>query len=341
MRRVMREVDTGTLVDPAHITVGEYLKRWLSDAAKQRLAAKSYERASGIIRLHLVPTLGSQPLAKLSPLHLQTLYGQLQADGMAAAGVRKVHAVVHSALSQAVKWRLLSVNPADGVDLPRIERAPIHALSEAETVQLLATAEGSRLYAPVLVALTTGLRRGELLGLRWQDVDLEGGALSVVQSLEETGAGVGVKQPKTAGSRRRVTLPASTIAVLRAHRVAQDEERLRAGSRWHGSGLVFTTAGGQPWRPSAFSMAFKRLIASAGMPPMRFHDLRHTHASQLLRQGVHPKVVQERLGHANIGITMDLYSHVTAGLQDEAARLTDNLFKAAVSKRCPSGEGDV
>jgi integrase len=349
MNRLLRELDTGQWADPASLTVGEFLGRWLKDAVKPSVGRRTYERYEAIVRLHVTPTLGGLPLAKLRPLHLQRLYTQLQDDGMSAAGVGKVHARLHTALRQAVRWQMLPFNPADGVELPRVQRRAPQALTEAETARLLRDAQlpdahrQTRMFAPLVVAVATGMRRGELLGLRWRDVDLDDGALSVVQALEQDGHGVHVKTPKTARSRRRITLPHFAVQGLRAHRVAQDEERLRAGAKWKGGDFVFAAVGGGPWTPSNFSRAFRAVLARTGkdaegrdMPPLacRFHDLRHTHASQLLRQGTHAKIVSERLGHANVGITLDLYSHVLPGLQEEAAERWNATMTAAFAA-CP------
>ena len=362
MHRLLRELDTGQWADPSRLAFGEYLTRWLDDAAKPSVGRRTYERYEAILRLHVRPTLGSLPLAKLRPLHLQHLYAQLQLDGMSAAGVGKVHARLHTALRQAVRWQMLPFNPADGVELPRVERRAPQALTDAEAARLLRIAQlpdahgQTRMFAPLVVTLATGLRRGELLGLRWRDVDLDGGALSVVQALEQDAHGVHVKTPKTARSRRRITLPPFAAQVLRAHRSTQDEKRLKAGANWKSGDFVFASTDGGLWYPANFSRAYRAVLARSSkdaegrdVPPLtcRFHDLRHTHASQLLRAGVHPKVVSERLGHANVGITLDLYSHVLPGLQEEAAQLWDKAMTHAlavspnadspVPKRSPSG----
>jgi integrase len=345
--RLLRELDTGQWADPASLTVGEYLKRWLSDAAKPAVGRRTFERYGAIVRLHVVPTLGDVPLAKLRPLHLQRLYTHLADEGMSAAGVGKVHARLHTALRQAVRWQMLRYNPADGVELPRVRRRPPQALSEADTARLLRAAQApdghkvTRMWAPLVLAVLTGMRRGELLGLRWCDVDLENGALSVVQALEQDGHDVYVKVPKTERSRRRISLPPFAMATLRSHRATQDEERLRAGVKWRDGDYVFAAVGGGPWCPANFSRAYRLVLKrTAGkdddgnpIPPLecRFHDLRHTHASQLLRQGTHAKVVSERLGHANIGITLDLYSHVLPGLQEEAAERWNASMTAALA----------
>jgi len=330
LTRLLREMDTGAFVEPARMQVGDYLERWLTDYARQHVSAKSYERYQAIVRQHLTPAFAHVPLAKLSPLHVEKCYAAGLGAGLAGATVRKHHNVLHAALQQAIRWRLLAVNPADAVEPPKVQRREMRALTEGETAGLLRAAEGTPLFAPVFVAVTTGLRRGELLALRWTDVDLAAGAVSVQQAVEETGDGLHFKEPKTTRSRRRVPLPALTTRTLLRHRAEQAEARLRAGKGWHDSGLVFTALDGGPCWPSNFERAFRSLKTRAGLD-LRFHDLRHTHASQLLRQGVHPKVVSERLGHASVSITLDIYSHVLPGLQEEAVAKLDDLLAAALN----------
>jgi len=347
LARLVREIDTGQFADPQRLTVGEYLERWLHDAAKPNLGRRSYARYEGIVRLHLAPTIGGIALAKLRGLHLQGLYRRLQDGGMTAAGIHKVQACAHSAFGQAVRWQMLAFNPADAVTLPKVTRTPVRVLSEAETARLLRAAQvpdpqqRTRLFTPLVVVVATGLRRGELLGLRWCDIDLVGDALSVVQTVAQDGHGVYVGTPKTASSRRRVTLPPFAVAALRTHRASQDEQRLAAGESWRSGDFVFAAVGGGPWAPSNFARSFRALLAKTAseaddgtkIPALacRFHDLRHTHASQLLRLGVHAKVVSERLGHANIGITMNLYAHVMEGLQEDAAQRWDEAMSSAWS----------
>jgi len=229
-----------------------------------------------------------------------------------------------------VRLQVLARNPADAVDPPRPRPVEMAALDVADTARLLGAAAGSRLYLPVLLAVATGLRRGELLALRWKDLDLGGGALAVCQAMELTRAGIAFKEPKTRRSRRRVTLPALVVDVLRAHRREQVVERLGAGPAYRDLDLVLPGPGGEPWNPRYFGKSFASLVERSGVPRVRFHDLRHTHASQLLLEGVHPKVVSERLGHASVAITLDRYSHVLPGLQEDAAARIDRALRAGL-----------
>jgi integrase len=230
--------------------------------------------------------------------------------------------VLHSSLKHTVRIRLISRNAADDLALPKIRRAEITALSDEQVGRLLAAAEGTPVAVPLLCLLTLGVRRGELLGLQWGDVDFEKGQVSVRRTLEESSAGVTLKEPKTARGSRTLALPQTSAETLHEHRKAQLEMRLRVGPGFNAGELVFPRPDGEPWRPSNFARASRRVFDTAGLK-CRIHDLRHTHATMLLRQGVHPKVAQERLGHANAGITLDIYSHVSPHMQSDAAERID------------------
>jgi integrase len=337
LTELMAELQANTFVAPTKMMMAEYLRRWLTESAAHRLSARSLERTTCIVERHLVPELGGYRLSELRPLHIQGyLSGARKAGrkngtgGLAGATLLKHHEVLHSALGQAVRWELIARNPADAVDRPRAEQRAgqaIRALSADEVAELLEAAADTRLYAPIMVAVTTGLRRGELLALRWSDLDLEKATLSVNRALEETGAGVAFKAPKTARSRRTMPLAQITVQALRDHHRAQAELKLKTGPAYADQDLVFATPLGTSWSPSNFSRAFRTFKAQHGFA-FRFHDLRHTHASLLLAQGAHVKVVQERLGHASVTMTMDTYSHLLPGVQEAAME----RFDAALSK---------
>lgn len=330
LAKIVREIDTGAFCDAARISVGEYLDRWLEDYGRHKLAARSLERYQSIVTQHMRPAIGCITLGKLRPAHIQNLYGVWLTEGLSPSTVQKHHAVLHAALDSAVRLQMLPSNPTDAVDVPKARRREMQALDELQTAELLQAAKGKPLYAPVFVAVSTGLRRGELLGLRWQDVDLDAGALSVVRTIEEVGGQITFKDPKTPKSRRRVSLGPSVIEVLRQLHKEHAETRLLCGSGYNPDGLVFVDADGAPWRPLRLTDSFGRLAKRAGFPRLRLHDLRHTHATQLLRAGVHVKVVSERLGHANISTTLDTYSHVLPGMQEDAVALHDAVLARAL-----------
>lgn len=342
LARLIHELNTGVSVEPQRLDVGEYLEIWLRDYVAIGVAPRTGERYAEIVRKHLVPAFGHLKLAKLRPLHITAYYsealksGRLDGKGgLSAQTVLHHHRVLREALQQAVKWRLLAVNPADAVEPPRPQRNEMRVLTETETVALLAATRDTKLHVPVLLAVTTGLRAGELLAVRWQDVDLEAGTLSVVQTLQSTKAGLIFGQPKTRRSRRVVKLLPVAVEALREHRRDQVEARLQAGDVYVDHDLVFGREDGAPWHPGTFANDWKKFKRAQGLT-LRFHDLRHTHATLLLRQGVHPKVVSERLGHSSVGITLDTYSHVLPDMQEDAAM----KLETALSRAMGSGERD-
>jgi len=246
--------------------------------------------------------------------------------GLSSRTVRYTHAVIYSALKQALKEQLIARNVAEAVVLPAQQKKEIRPLTTEEVHRLLSAAKDDRLYPAFLLELGSGLRRGELLGLRWQDVDLKAGVITVRQSLIRTRAGLVFQEPKTERSKRNLPLPPAVVRELKAHRARQAEEKLLLGPDYEDRGLVFCLENGKPLDPRNFTRHFELLLKKAGLPHVRFHDLRHTHATQLLGLGVHAKIVQERLGHTTISTTLDTYSHAVPGLQEEAARKLDALL---------------
>jgi integrase len=349
LTRLVHEVNSGAYIEPAKLTVGEYLKRWLTDYARTNVAGKTFERYSEIVNIHLAPSLGSVLLCNLKPLHIQSYYTRALQEGRAnhsktgaatrglcAQTVLHHHRVLREALNRAVKWQLLIRNPADAVEPPKPPRREMRALTEAESAWLLEVAAGTRFYLPVLLAITTGMRRGEFLGLRWSDVDFEIGTASVKRSIEQTNAGVKFKSPKGRKG-RPIVLPQITTDALKQHRQEQDRQRQALGASYQSEDLVCAREEGSIWKPDTFTADFARLAKRAGLKGVRLHDLRHSHATQLLIQGIHPKVVSERLGHSTVGITLDIYSHVLPGLQEDAAKKLDITLKAAIRKAQPGG----
>jgi integrase len=337
LSRLLHSINTGDFIEPSKLMVADYLDRWLQDAARNAVSAKTFERYKELADNHLKPHLGQILLPKLQPLHIQALYSAKLASGrkdgtggLSAQTIIHIHRVLRAALTQAVKWQLLNRNVADAVDPPKVTRKEMRALTEQETGKLLFALSGSKFYAPVLIAVVTGLRRGELLALRWQDVDLDQGRVTIQQSLEQTRTGLAFKPPKTNRGRRTIALPLIAVDTLRAHKAKQAAERLRLGPAFHDRGLVFCKADGEAWQPVNFSSDFSALVRRLPITRVRFHDLRHTHATQLLRQGVNPKVVSERLGHSTVAFTLDVYSHVLPGMQDDAVRRIDAALRSVI-----------
>lgn len=333
-RDVLHDVDKGIYVEATDLSVKDYLEQWLNDMKATELSQRSFEVYRYHINRHLVPELGHIPLAKLNPMQIQAFVARSLRQG----GVRKLGRalspktvsgslmVLHNALEKAVEWQMLNRNPADAVKPPRVTPSEVDVLSEEETAQIVAAARGTTLYVPVLLAIGTGMRRGEILALRWRDVDLDAGRIHVLRAFEQTNRTTNVKEPKTRAGRRAITLPEFVIGELRRHKVDQKDRRAKMGAMYHDHDLVCDRGDGELLKPTTLSGQFYRMVRKYGLPHIRFHALRHGHASHLLRAGVPMKVVSERLGHSSIGITMDRYSHVLPGMQEEAAEKLDKLL---------------
>jgi integrase len=316
----------GDLTDP-DLTAGAYLASWLAHA-RGRIRAKTYKGYEGLIRLYAVPGLGSVLLKDLRPLILQRLYSELLARGLSGGTVLNLHLVLTQALAQAARWGLLLTNPAAGAQPPR-PRRPEHAVIDpALAERIMAAAHGTFFELLATMAIATGMRRGEILALRWSDLDAGYAVAHVRRSLQTTGERLLFEEPKTRRSRRAVALPSFLVPYLTRHREAQAARRQRCSS-WVDLDLLIDAGDGSPVNPDTMSSRWNRFLKRSGLPVVRFHDLRHAHATLMLLQGVHPKVVSERLGHASVGITLDIYSHVLPNMQTEAARAFDELFRAA------------
>lgn len=339
LRKILTSIDDGAYVEPSKLTVAEYLKRWLADYAKPKVAGNTLERWEQIVDKHLTPALGNRPLKDLTPLDIQAYYsrelasGRLDGSGgLSRRTVHHHHRLLFQALKQAVKWRILAINPAEAVEPPKPEKPDIEVLDNEELGKLLNVARPTRSYPAILLAATTGMRRGEVLGLRWRDVDLDKHLLAVSQSLEETKDGLRMKAPKTQTSRRSISLPGITVEALRAHKIAQAQERLQLGLGRNDEGLVFTTLDGEPVRPRNLTKEFTRLVKRAGGHRITFHGLRHTHITALLKDGTNPKVVSERAGHSSVAVTLQLYGHVLPNMQADAAKAVDTALRTLIER---------
>ncbi len=319
LTRAMADRDGGLVFDAGKLTVGKYLDRWLSDSVRDTVKLTTYQGYERNVRRHLQPTLGRIKLKSLTPTHVRGLYRERLDSGLSPRMVQLIHTTLHKALKQAVADGLIPRNVTEAVKAPKISRKEIIPLSSAEARRLLKAARDAKdRYEPLYVAaLGTGMRQGELLGLKWDDVDMERGTLQVRRILSTAnGKGFVFTEPKTARSRRSIKLPALVLASLKRHRKAQLEERMSFSGEYFDHGLVFASLNGNPvHRQSLTARSFKPLLESAGLPSIRFHDLRHTCATILLQAGKHPKYVQELLGHATISITLDTYSHVIEGME--------------------------
>jgi integrase len=307
-------------------TVEQFLGYWLRESVKPRLRPLTYAGYSVNVHKHLVPALGRIRLDQLTPRHVQEMINERTAAGLSAKSVAYIHQVLRTALQLAVRWEMVPRNVASLVDRPRRVRKEIHPLAPAEARRFLIAVRGHRLEALFSVALALGLRQGEALGLSWQDVDLKARTLKVRNQLQRIGGRLVLVEPKSDRSRRTLVIPATIVESLREHEKRQVAEKLWAGSGWKETGLVFTNRAGEPIQARHVIEQFHQELKKAGLERRRFHDLRHSCATLLLVQGVAPRVVMEILGHSEIGLTMNTYSHVVPELQRDAADRMESLL---------------
>jgi site-specific recombinase XerD len=335
--RLISEIQSGIAVEPSRITVAQFLDQWL-EHIKPQVAPRTHERYGEIVRTYLAPILGTTLLTKLQSMAISSAYAGLLSSGrrkgiggLSPRSVCHCHRVLSQALGQAVRWRLLSRNPCDDVDPPRVERGTMKVWDVPIMACALEQARPLRIFMPMLLAGMLGLRRGEIAALRWRHIDLDKGQAAITESFEQTRQGVRLKAPKS-GRGRKVALPGKVVAELWAWRARQAEELLRLGTRLGDDTFICAGEDGQPVQPQSLTHAWHRFLAGAKLPRLRFHDLRHSHATHLLSSGVHPKIASERLGHATVGLTLDTYSHVIPGMQEDAVARIDAAFGDAVGK---------
>lgn len=334
----------GTYVDPSKETVGHFLVRWLTDYVDPSLALRTRLRYRDVVEHDLIPHLGSLPLQHLRPSHIVATEGALRVSGnrktggpLAPATVRKVHNVLHRALSHAVAWQVIAINPAAAVDRPSVRASTPRTLTSEQARTLLEALETHRFGLPLRTALLCGLRLSELLALRWSDIDWTGGRVLVLQSLDSRHDGVvRFKETKTHRSARPVSIPPQLLHALREHKKSQARRRLLVGEAWTDLDLVFATDRGQPLTSGWVRKSFYRLLDALDIPRMPLHGLRHTMATLMLAAGEHPKVVSERLGHSNPSFTLTVYGHVVPGMHEGASqRLEEALIRPAVNQQRP------
>jgi len=355
LREVLLSLEQGAYVKPNKISLGEWLRRWLKDYVSMNTTDRTQESYTSIVERHLIPSLGKVILTDLQAVHIQSYYADKlskgRADGKGGLSARSIvyhHRILSNSLDYAVKMGVVVRNMVKLVQPPRVAKVTMNTLSPEEVTRFLDAARETDYYVYFATLLYTGLRRGELLALRWRNLDFESATLTVVETAYKLGNGSYViKEPKTPQSRRTVTLPHSLVELFKVYRADQELLRIQLGVSLEADDFVFIRPDGSPINPNAVTLAFKRITKKAMLRSVRIHDLRHTHATLMLKAGVHPKVVSERLGHANIGITLDIYSHVLPGMQEAAAEKFDGIFEGDadensdpnVSKMLANGEG--
>lgn len=333
LREILSAAETGVYVAPSRKTTGQFLEEWVSSYAVLHTSPRTAQSYEAEFRRHVVPALGKVPLADLRPHHIQAYYVEAlkcgRKDGTGGLSPRTVayhHRILSEALEQAVRQNLLVRNPAKMVDPPRPKRADIGMLASEDTRRFLHAAAESEYFGLLVAALYTGARLGELLALQWRNVDLDKGTMTITHTLYRTGSEWHLKEPKSARSRRQIVMPTSLTNHLVEHKKTVEAERATMGGKLTAEDFVFGQWSGKPRDERSVNRGFARVLRNAGLQHIRFHDLRHTHASLLLKAGVHPKVVSERLGHGSVSFTLDVYSHVMPGLQESAAAKLEALI---------------
>jgi integrase len=332
--RLVAEINRGTYLEPAKTTVAQFLNQWL-ECTKANVAPRTHERYAELVRLNIVPIIGAVALSKLKPAQISELYSKALSEGrrdgqggLSPLTVLHMHRLLKQALKQGVRWELLHRNPADAVQPPKVEKHRMTTYDMLQTAALLEALKGQRIYIPALLAVLCGLRRGEIAALRWRNVDLEKGSLAVLESVEQMNGGVRFKETKS-GRVRTVALPLTVRDELRAHRLTQAQQMLKLGVRIGSDSFVCALDDGSLMQPTFITHEWVRAIKGTALPRYRFHDLRHAHATHMLASGTHIKIASERLGHSRVGITLDLYSHVLPGMQEDAAAKIDVALRAA------------
>jgi integrase len=337
--RLITGMKDGGYVEPSKITLLQFLERWLKHI-KPNVTPKTHERYSDLLNKNVAPLLGAKILSKLQPIDISEAYAKALESGrrdgkggLSPRTVHHMHRVLYTALKQAERWRLINRNPAallEKRDRPKIEKKPIRTIDAPATAAAFDAARDRRLFIPLILATLCGMRRGEITAVRWRAIDLNNAQLAVVASTEQTDAGTIREKEAKSGRARTIALPQLAVEELRRWRLIQAEELLRLGIRadddWH----VVTQADGSPLRPRNLTHAASKFLKEW---KVTLHSLRHSHASHMLASNIHPKVVQERLGHSSIAITMDIYSHLMPNMQEDAAAAVDDVLRAAINKR--------
>ena len=322
LSHLLTQLQGGGWMPPSRLLLGDFLQQWIQDYAVGAVASTTLDRYKSLFRIHLEPALGSIPVAKLTPQAIQAFLSQKLNEKVSPTTVQHIYRLLHEALGHGVRWGILLRNPTDAVVPPRRAKCEVRVWDEEQTKLFLGEAKrSSRFYPLYLAAALTGMRQGELLGLRWRDLDLALRVASIQQTFYRLGKQQLFKEPKTPRSRRAVALPEVLVAALQDVKERQNHYRSFYGRDYANHDLVFCQSNGQPLRANNIVRRdFRKVTERVGLPRIRFHDLRHGHATHLLRQGENPKVVQERLGHSSPAFTLHVYSHVLPGMQDQASR---------------------
>jgi integrase len=326
LRTTQSQIQDGLTLAGARTTLIEYLEQWLG-SIRESVRLNTLDQYTQIVRQHIAPRLGAIKLKDLRSDQIQSLYNEKLDNGTSARTVLLIHAVLHRSLVHALKLGLIGRNPVDAVTRPKVRRKEMRVFTDDQARTFLSAAKQTRHACLFQLALHTGMRQGELLGLRWKDINWINRQIHVQRQLQRVPNGSLIfSEPKTAASRRTIVISPTMVDSLRKHLEEQEVYKKELGEKWEENDLLFPSKLGTPLHPSNLFIVYKELLKETGLPLIRFHDLRHTAATLLLQQGVHPKIVQERLGHSNIAMTLDIYSHVLPSMQEDAALKMDELL---------------
>jgi len=326
MNEMLNDLNKGTFIEPKKVNLAEYLDEWMKTYVEPSLAKTTIESYKANIYGHIIPNIGDIEIQKLNPIDIQKFYNKLMTEKnprtkkpLSTRTIEHIHANLNAALKQAVKLNLISKNPVEAVNKPKVKDYKAEVYTEDEVKKLLKYVKSTRLELPVALAVGLGLRRGEVLGLKWDSIDFENKMLKVESNLVYAEGKVFLKEPKSSAGERALVAPDSILEVLKKHKKEQSVYRLMLGGEYKNNNLVCCEEDGRPTIPGTLSHRFTRFLVEHDLKEIRFHDLRHTHASLLLKYGISAKVASTRLGHSSIGITLDLYSHVYNEVEVEAA----------------------
>lgn len=325
LANIINKVENGQLSDTKNMCVKEYLEHWLEEYAKNNVSHTTFEKYQYSVK-KAIPYIGHLKLTNLKPLHIQKLFNDLSKTGLSSSSCAAYYRALNTALNMAVKWQIISNNPCSSINSPKENNKKMNVLTQNEVNYLLGQIKDRPIYPVVLLAVSCGLRRGEILGLQWANIDFINSTLYIENNLTQSSSKIELGETKTSTGKRAVALPNSVLKELKEIRKQQKENKLMLGQDYEDNDYVCTWPDGKIFRPDYITKAFPKLLKEFDLPQVRFHDLRHTHATLLLRQGIHPKVVQERLGHSNISITLDTYSHILPDMQKEAADKIDGIL---------------
>jgi integrase len=333
MAEMITTIEKGQYFEASNMSLEDYMQKWIKEYAEIQVAYSTYKRYCELIDGYINKNLGKMELSKLKPLHVQEFYSRcINEYGLSSTTTKQIHAILNKALNQAVKWQIINVNPCLSVEKPKKAKVEMLVLDEIQLNKLLDRTKDMTIFLPILIGATTGMRLGEICGITWDNVDLKGNILYVKQQLQEVKGSLELVALKTKSSKRKIILLDYTINMLKEARKKQLENKLMLGDEYVNSNFVVQQWNGKPYNPKYISRNFRRVIKEYGIaeelkiPSIRFHDLRHTHATLLLKAGVNPKVVAERLGHTTVNMTLNTYSHVLPDMQKDAVDKLNNLL---------------